>query len=180
MAELQAELERRVQALSERRKAVEKLDKRLVGLVDEQLELSTSANNEDLLKLKENLASRTEQELQVIEKRKQALTLNLKKINSVQSPNSLDTNYTSSLEQATLSTDSYHTAASACSTNMLIIEGLDHLMSDSGVELRPSSRPQDESDLSSNEDYKSRRCNPEYSVCINFILYNFDLHLISL
>lgn len=27
-------------------------------------------------------------------------------------------------------------------------------MSDSGVELRPSSRPQDESDLSSNEDYR--------------------------
>lgn len=162
LAELQAELERRVQALAERRNAVEKLDKKLVGLVDEQMELSITSNNEDLQKLKESLSSRTEQELQEIEQRKQALTLNLKRINSVQSPNSLDTNYTSSLEPGTLSSDTYHTAASACSTHLLPPDGLDQLMSDSGVELRPASRPQDESDLSSNEDYKAR-CNPEYS-----------------
>lgn len=153
LAELQEELKRRVQALSDRRNAVEVLDKKLVNLVDEQLELGVPSSESQLQSLKESLASRTVQQMQEIEQRKQALTLNLKRINSVQSPGSLDTNC--SMDRETLSSDTYHTAASACSTHqMLTIEGIEKLMSDSGVELRPSSRPQDESDLSSNEDYK--------------------------
>lgn len=35
---------------------------------------------------------------------------------------------------------------------MFIVEGIEKMMSDSGVELRPGSRPPYESDLSSNED----------------------------
>lgn len=72
MAELQAELERRVQTLSERRTAVEKLDKRLVDLVDEQLQLGVPSSSENLQHLKVSLASRTEQQIQELEQRKQA------------------------------------------------------------------------------------------------------------
>lgn len=156
LAELQAELARRVQSLTDRHDAVEQLDKKLVGLVEEQIELGIPSNENQLRNLKKSLASRTKQQLLEIEERKQTLTLNLKRINSAQSPGSLDTNYTSSLEPGTgtLSSDTYHTAASGCSTQGLTIEGIEQLMSDSGVELRPASRPQDESDLSSTEDYK--------------------------
>lgn len=55
----------------------------------------------------------------------------------------------------TLSSDTYHTAPGSCSplpttTGQDLKD--DYVMSDSGVELRPSSRPQDDSDLSGNED----------------------------
>lgn len=82
------------------------------------------------------------------------LTLNLKRVNSVDSPDSCEVNYTSSIEKVpdTLSSDTtYHTAPNTCSPRY-VDSKLDPLMSDSGVELRTSSRPQDESDLSSNED----------------------------
>lgn len=72
MAELQAELERRVQTLSAQKNAVEILDKKLVTLVDEQLELGGPSSSKDLQTLKELLASRTEQQLKEIEQRKQA------------------------------------------------------------------------------------------------------------
>lgn len=72
LAELQAELERRVQTLSERRLAVEKLDKRLVDLVDEQIELGELSNKDDLQTLRQSLASRTEQQLQELDQRKQS------------------------------------------------------------------------------------------------------------
>lgn len=83
------------------------------------------------------------------------LTLNLLKVNSVESPNSCEVNYTSSTnnpssETCTLSSDTYHTAADSCSPQKK--DKFDYVMSDSGVELRSTSRPQDESDLSSNED----------------------------
>lgn len=84
-----------------------------------------------------------------------SLTLNLKKINSIQSPNSCEANIGSSTDNCTVSSDTYHTAASGCSiTNPLSPNGIEYLMSDSGVELRPSPRPHDESDLSSTEDCK--------------------------
>lgn len=71
MAELQAELERRVQTLSAQKNAVEILDKKLVTLVDEQMELGGPSSSKDLQTLKELLASRTEQQLKEIEQRKQ-------------------------------------------------------------------------------------------------------------
>nr|XP_022909743.1 kinesin-like protein Klp98A isoform X1 [Onthophagus taurus]XP_022909744.1 kinesin-like protein Klp98A isoform X2 [Onthophagus taurus] len=142
LAELQAELERRVQTLAERRLAVEKLDKRLVDLVDEQMELGVPSHNEDLQTLKESLACRTEQQLHELDQRKQSLTLNLKKINSVQCPNSVGT--------ASLSSDTYHTAASSCSTHLTADPVMEHFMSDSGVELR-TNNVHDESDMSSTE-----------------------------
>lgn len=81
-----------------------------------------------------------------------SLTLNLSKVNSIQSPESSDAKSAGcSIDKGTLSSDTYHTAASSCSS----VENVNkpkYLMSDSGVELRPSSMPQDESDLSSNED----------------------------
>lgn len=80
-----------------------------------------------------------------------SLTLNLKRINSVQSADSCETNL-GSTEKSTLSSDTYHTAASGCST--LNVNTIEHLMSDSGVELRPSPRPLDDSDLSSIDDAK--------------------------
>lgn len=83
-----------------------------------------------------------------------SLTLNLKKINSIQSPNSCEPNIGSSADNCTVSSDTYHTAASGCSTQLLSPNGIECLMSDSGVELRPSPRPHDESDLSSTEDCK--------------------------
>lgn len=72
MAELQVELERRVQALNERRHAVELLDKKLVSLVDEQAALNSSPEGDQVMQeLRESLAARTEQELKEIEQRKQ-------------------------------------------------------------------------------------------------------------
>lgn len=87
--------------------------------------------------------------------------MNLKKVNSVESPDSCEVNYTSSTNDAsrgtgTLSSDTYHTAADSCSPDMNDTK-FDYVMSDSGVELRPTSRPQDESDLSSNEDKVSKQ-----------------------
>lgn len=128
------------------------LDKKLLDLVDQQAALDINSQDDHFVDLKQSLASRTKEELEKIEKKKQGLKLNLKKINSVDDPNSCETNYTSSLEKgSTLSSDTYHTAASVCSPPL---NNLDYLMCDSGVELRPSPRIQDESDLSSNEEYK--------------------------
>ncbi|KAI4467704.1 kinesin-related [Holotrichia oblita] len=151
LAELQAELERRVQTLSERRTAVEKLDKRLVDLVDEQLQLGVPSSSENLQHLKVSLASRTEQQMQELEQRKQALTLNLKKINTAQNPSSCPVTNTSSAEGGTLSSDTYHTATSSCSTH-LKMDVVEQFMSDSGVELRPNN-VHDESDISSTESH---------------------------
>lgn len=96
-----------------------------------------------------------------------SLTLNLKKINSIQSPNSCEANIgSSSVDNCTISSDTYHTAASGCSTHLLSSNGIEHLMSDSGVELRPSPRPHDESDLSSTEDCKVNR------LCLNVMRHN--------
>lgn len=151
MAELQAELTRRVEALCERQKTVELLDKRLIDLVDEQSYLDQD-NTIQFNDLKQTISLRTEEERKRIEEKKQGLTLNLKRINSVDSPNSCEVNYTlsSSVEKTTLSSDTYHTAASDCSP----IVNVDYIMSDSGVELRPGSRPHEDSDSSSNDDYK--------------------------
>lgn len=68
---MQTELERRVEALSERRRAVELLDKKLVNLVDEQAAISNSPDGDKLQELRDSLAARTEQELKEIEQRKQ-------------------------------------------------------------------------------------------------------------
>nr|CAI5852223.1 unnamed protein product [Callosobruchus analis] len=153
LAELQAELNRRVQTLCERQRSVELLDKKIVDLVDEQKSMCQQENKEEELEnLKSKLSQRTVEELRRIEQKKQGLTLNLKRINSVQSPDSCEVNYPSSEPRTgTLSSDTYHTAPDSCSP---VPSGakLDYIMSDSGVELRPSSRPHDDSDLSSNED----------------------------
>ncbi|CAH1112604.1 unnamed protein product [Psylliodes chrysocephalus] len=155
LAELQAELNRRVQTLCERQRSVELLDKKIIDLVDQQKSLTKDENKSDELEiLKQELCKRTEEELKKIEQKKQGLTLNLKRVNSVDSPDSCEVNYTSSIEKVpdTLSSDTtYHTAPNTCSPRY-VDSKLDPLMSDSGVELRTSSRPQDESDLSSNED----------------------------
>lgn len=82
----------------------------------------------------------------------------MKRVNSAQSPDSCEVNCSSSLERGTLSSDTYHTATSACSTNLLSVGGIEHLMSDSGVELRPSPHLQEDSDLSSTEDLKVSSC----------------------
>ncbi|CAG9762124.1 unnamed protein product [Ceutorhynchus assimilis] len=156
LAELQAELNRRVQTLCERQKSVEEIDQKLIGLVNNQETLnsskssfdsSTSAN--DLQSLKDELAKRSEQELQSIEQRKLELTLNLKKINSVEPLSSPD-------NVTTLSSDTYHTAPNSCGSPTAPF--LDPLMSDSGVELKPIKNHQEESfydDLSSNEGFVS-------------------------
>lgn len=68
---MQVELERRVQALSERRNAVLLLDKKLVNLVDEQTLIGDSSNCDKLRELRQSLAARTEQELKEIEQKKQ-------------------------------------------------------------------------------------------------------------
>lgn len=60
-----------MQALNERRHAVELLDKKLVSLVDEQAAISNSPDGDKLQELRESLAARTEQELKEIEQRKQ-------------------------------------------------------------------------------------------------------------
>ncbi|KAJ8979719.1 hypothetical protein NQ317_015543 [Molorchus minor] len=134
LSELQAELNRRVQSLCERQKSVELLDKKIVELVDKQNSLFDIDENSET----------------------QGLTLNLKRINSLQSPDSCEVNCSSSIgsiEKNTHSSDSYHTAAGSCgSPDPSITKLNNHLMSDSGVELRPSSIPHDESDLSSNEE----------------------------
>lgn len=80
-----------------------------------------------------------------------SLTLNLKRINSVEPPLSPDRDNATTLSSAT-----YHTAPNSCGTPTLAPPTIDHLMSDSGVELRPPSarNHQDEmscDDLSSNE-----------------------------
>lgn len=65
----------------------------------------------------------------------------------------METNFNNSATMS--SSDTYHTAeSSCCSTQLNIVDGPENLiMSDSGVELRPSSRPhEDESDFSSTED----------------------------
>lgn len=73
LAKLQAELERRVNLLTERKSCVEAIDKKIVDLVDEQIELiGTSRNNEDLQFLKRTLTSRTDQQLKELEQRKQS------------------------------------------------------------------------------------------------------------
>lgn len=83
MAELQAELNRRVQTLCDRQKSVEEIDQKLIGLVSEQ-EILSSENNSvsssdgdsskqsvsELQALKETLAKRTDDELQKIEEKK--------------------------------------------------------------------------------------------------------------
>lgn len=154
LTRLQTEIERRMQILSDRREAVENLDKKIIGLVEQQLETTSSSNVEELKDLKLTLARRTQEELQEIEQRKQSLTLNLKRVNSAQSPDSCEVNCSSSLERTTLSSDTYHTATSACSTHLLSVGGMEQLMSDSGVELRPSPQLQEESDISSLDDMK--------------------------
>lgn len=58
-----------MEALSERRKTVELLDKKLLELVDQQGLLGPKSSNLD--NLKQSLASRTQQELDIIEKKKQ-------------------------------------------------------------------------------------------------------------
>lgn len=154
LARLQVEIERRMQILSDRQDAVQNLDKKIMGLVDEQLETTSFSKIEELQDLKLSLARRTQEQLLEIEHRKQSLTLNLKRVNSAQSPNSCEVNCSTSLDKGSLSSDTYHTATSACSTNILSLGGFEQLMSDSGVELRPSSQLREESDLSSPDDIK--------------------------
>lgn len=50
---------------------MEVLDKKLVSLVDEQVALTNSPDNDKLQELRDSLAARTEQELKDIEQRKQ-------------------------------------------------------------------------------------------------------------
>jgi hypothetical protein len=75
LAELQAELNKRVDALSERRKTVEMLDKKLLELVDQQASLDIGTQDDHLHDLKLSLASRTKEELDKIEKKKQGYVL---------------------------------------------------------------------------------------------------------
>ncbi|XP_066262370.1 kinesin-like protein Klp98A isoform X2 [Euwallacea similis] len=158
LAELQVELNRRVQTLCDRQKSVEEIDQKLVGIVSDQanLNLNDFEKNQSICDLRDSLAKRTEEELAQIEQKKQGLTLNLKKVNSVEPP----TTPPSSTEATTLSSATYHTAPNSCGTppeygNTFEPPGIDPLMSDSGVELRASSvRTQPEEscdDLSSNE-----------------------------
>ncbi|XP_049826777.1 kinesin-like protein Klp98A isoform X3 [Aethina tumida] len=161
LADLQSELSVRVLQLADRQKTIEKLDKRLVELVDEQLQLNhhqEDKKDEQLENLKRVLSSRTKEELKKIDDRKQSLTLNLRRVHSAESPNSCEVNYTSSVENATThSSDTYHTApSSCCCTQDATRGGPEWLMSDSGVELRPASKLHDDEsdDLSSNEDCK--------------------------
>ncbi|KAJ8954794.1 hypothetical protein NQ318_014906 [Aromia moschata] len=162
LSELQTELNRRVKMLCERQKSVELLDKKIVDLVDEQKSLDIEEDkDEELQNLKTMLSKRTEVELRKIEEKKQGLTLNLKKVNSLQSPVTSEENFPCSVEKATLSSDTYHTAAGSCSPD-LSVPKINHLMSDSGVELRPSSMPNDDSDLSSNEDKMLQELQRQY------------------
>lgn len=169
LAELQAELNRRVQTLCERQKSVEILDQKLIGLVNEQEDLKMEESNEtniiiedsDLKDLKEKLAKRTGEELKQIEQKKLGLTLNLKRINSVDSTVANPPTSGEVQSSATLSSDTYHTAPNSCGSpvengKLGVAPSIDQLMSDSGVELMPSSiRNHHEEnfsdDLSSNE-----------------------------
>lgn len=72
MAELQIELNKRVQTLCERQKSIELLDKKIIDLVDEQKPLRLEENMEEQLEnLKETLSKRTEEELKRIDQKKQ-------------------------------------------------------------------------------------------------------------
>ncbi|KAF7281404.1 hypothetical protein GWI33_004786 [Rhynchophorus ferrugineus] len=156
LAELQAELNRRVQMLCERQKSVEILDQKLIGLVNEQVELdhNENATSMELHDLKDQLAKRTDEERKQIEQKKLGLTLNLKRINSVEA-------VVVSNPPTSLSSDTYHTAADSCGSSVenggtMITNSLDQLMSDSGVEIMPNSgkNNHEESlsdDMSSNE-----------------------------
>lgn len=70
MAELQEELNRRVQALCERQRSVEILDKKIIDLVEEQKSLSKDCKD-DLQVLRIELSKRTEEDLKKIEQKKQ-------------------------------------------------------------------------------------------------------------
>lgn len=70
MAELQEELNRRVQALCERQRSVELLDKKIIDLVEEQKSLSKDCKD-DLQVLRIELSKRTEEDLKKIEQKKQ-------------------------------------------------------------------------------------------------------------
>lgn len=70
LAELQAELEKRLNKLSENKTSIVTIDEKLVNLLDEQIELSN--NKDDLKLIKNNLKSRTEQQLLQLEQRKQS------------------------------------------------------------------------------------------------------------
>lgn len=70
-------MNRRVAALSERRKIVELLDQKLMDLVDSQASLSLKKNcsssddyHQQLAVLKQSLSSRTQEELEKIEQKK--------------------------------------------------------------------------------------------------------------
>lgn len=158
MAELQAELERRVKQLSESNESLESYDCQIVALVDEQIDTIASTRNVDDLKfLKRTLTSRTEQQLKELEQRKQSLTLNLKRISPINSAEATYNTSTNSYEQT--SSDTYHTAASSCSTTQQqrnIIDGIEKMMSDSGVELIVTNKPDDDDEEetdSSNDEY---------------------------
>ncbi|KAH1007307.1 hypothetical protein HUJ04_004562 [Dendroctonus ponderosae] len=159
LAELQAEITRRVQALCYKQRSMEQIDQKLISLVDDQQNLGgAKLGLTELQAIKDNLNKRTGEELDKIEQKKQGLTLNLKRINSVEvqvSPSSSSTepNTANSNSSAT-----YHTAPNSCefpTEEGLSVIPADPLMSDSGVELRPPSgrNRHEEScdDLSSNE-----------------------------
>lgn len=72
MAELQAELNRRVQALCERQRCIEVLDQKIVDLVDEQKSICEELKEESTLDdLKNRLSQRTEDEMKKLEEKKQ-------------------------------------------------------------------------------------------------------------
>lgn len=61
-----------MQILSDRQDAVQNLDKKIMGLVDEQLETTSFSKIEELQDLKLSLARRTQEQLLEIEHRKQS------------------------------------------------------------------------------------------------------------
>lgn len=69
LAELQEELNRRVQVLCERQRSVELLDKKIIELVEEQNSLSKDSRD-DLQLRRTELATRTEEDLKKIELKK--------------------------------------------------------------------------------------------------------------
>lgn len=71
LAELQAELNRRVETLCERQKSVEEIDLKLMGLVNDQATLDGPENHLQMNELKATLSKRTEEELKTLEQRKQ-------------------------------------------------------------------------------------------------------------
>lgn len=70
LSELQEQLNRRVQALCERQRSVELLDKKIIDLVEEQKSLSKDYKD-DLQNLRTELAERSEEDLKKIEQKKQ-------------------------------------------------------------------------------------------------------------